>query len=78
MASTSESQDPPRFAPVILEAENAEDAGGSENVVESVDVQFVPVIILEHEVEVRTLEEEEDVLFKMCWRCMMDFYFVCF
>lgn len=39
--------------------------GNEEVVEESPEVHFEPVIKLEKEVEVKTLEEEEDVLFKM-------------
>jgi Ran-binding protein 1 len=50
----------------IAKAEEAgEEAGGDEQVEESPDVHFEPVIKLEKEVEVKTHEEEENVVFKM-------------
>lgn len=50
-----------RLPPVDADTRGAQE----DEVAPSIDVHFEPIVKLE-EVEVRTMEEDEDVLFKMC------------
>ncbi|KAI8916647.1 hypothetical protein PhCBS80983_g02447 [Powellomyces hirtus] len=51
--------------PTVEKQENADAAQGEDEVAPSVDVHFEPVMKLEQLEEIKTMEEDEDTLFKM-------------